>query len=353
MLVENQLIKMRWSTSNKNYFVNKLYTFSKMGDVFYVRAEDLMPNSKVKVMVICDYCGSEYNTSFSVYKTGIIQNWCNACSKCAAKKSRSIDLDKRKQRNYMRVLEMCKKNGYNLISTIEDCNTTKNIIQYECPIHGIQNAVLDNFIRGHLCYECGRKAVGSSLRKPVDEVIKIVESKNNNKVLNLDNYNSVMDDLEIICGSCGKAFYQSLHNYMRANLTGKCSDCNEVSYGEYIISTILDKYNVKYIRQYKTENCKDKKYLPFDFYLPDYNLCIEFDGKHHYEPIYGETSFKICKLHDAMKNWYCKWNNIALLRIPYWEYKKIEHILCNYLKFGIKQDATHHKIKYIPYKNVS
>lgn len=352
MLVKNQLVKMRWSSSNKKHFINKLYAFSKMGDVFYVKAEDLMSKSKIKVKVECDYCGSEYSTSFSVYKAGIEQNGYNACSKCAAVKSRSIDLDKRKQRNYMRALETCKNNGYNLISALDDCNNTKNIIQYECPIHGVQTIVLDNFIRGHLCYKCGREAVGRSLRKSVNEVIKIVESKNNNKILNPNSYNSANDSMEIVCGSCGNIFHQSLRNYMRANLTGKCPDCNELSYGEYLISIILDKYNVQYIRQYKFENCKDKKYLPYDFYLPDHNLCIEFDGKHHYEPIYGETSFKICKLHDAMKNWYCKWNNIDLLRIPYWEYKNIEHILYEHLN-RLNPNITHQKIKYISYKKAS
>lgn len=28
-----------------------------------------------------------------------------------------------------------------------------------------------------------------------------------------------------------------------------------------------------------------------------------------------------------MKNWFCKWNNIDLLRIPYWERNNLESIL--------------------------
>ena len=64
------------------------------------------------------------------------------------------------------------------------------------------------------------------------------------------------------------------------------------------------------------------------------------------EPIYGEERFKITKLHDAMKNQYCKWNNINLLRIPYWERDNIEKILIDYLNIDIQSKST--KIKYIP-----
>ena len=80
--------------------------------------------------------------------------------------------------------------------------------------------------------------------------------------------------------------------------------------------------------------------LPFDFYIPDKNLCIEFDGIQHFEP----TRFNKKMTHEeAIENYnqqvikyniktnYCKNNDINLLRIPYTEFKNIESILNKYL----------------------
>lgn len=60
--------------------------------------------------------------------------------------------------------------------------------------------------------------------------------------------------------------------------------------------------------------------LPFDFYLYDKNIIIEYDGLHHFEPVKGwggEEKFKITQENDEIKNTYCKNNNITLIRIPY------------------------------------
>ena len=77
------------------------------------------------------------------------------------------------------------------------------------------------------------------------------------------------------------------------------------------------------------KDCKDIKTLPFDFYLPYYNICIEFDGWQHYNMTKHDTSekFEIRKKHDIIKDEYCKNNNMYLIRIPYWEYKNIDNIL--------------------------
>lgn len=92
------------------------------------------------------------------------------------------------------------------------------------------------------------------------------------------------------------------------------------SKGEKQISEILEKLNIKFKREYKFDNCKNINVLSFDFYLPDYNFCIEYDGKQHYEPndfFGGINSFEKIKHNDKIKNEYCKNNNIHLIRIRY------------------------------------
>ena len=67
--------------------------------------------------------------------------------------------------------------------------------------------------------------------------------------------------------------------------------------------------------------------MPFDFYLPQYNICIEYDGEFHYKMIMEYDEFINQKIRDTIKTVYCKENNIKLIRIPYWEFNNIENIL--------------------------
>lgn len=99
------------------------------------------------------------------------------------------------------------------------------------------------------------------------------------------------------------------------------------SSGEKIIREFLETHNITYQQEKRFSDCRDNKPLPFDFYLPDRNTCIEFDGQQHYEPIYNENRLAICQKHDQIKNNYCEQNNITLIRIPYYEGNNINEIL--------------------------
>jgi len=91
-----------------------------------------------------------------------------------------------------------------------------------------------------------------------------------------------------------------------------------LSKGERKIMTYLDKMNIEYIAEFRIDDCKDQITLPFDFYLPKYNLCIEFDGEQHYRPIEyfgGEKKFNNQLRRDYIKDMYCLDNKISLIRI--------------------------------------
>ena len=77
-------------------------------------------------------------------------------------------------------------------------------------------------------------------------------------------------------------------------------------------------------------------YARFDFYLPDYNTIIEYDGIQHFIQGSGvfdnKEKFARTQEHDSIKNQYCKDKNIALLRIPYWDKNNIKQIVIKYLE---------------------
>lgn len=77
-------------------------------------------------------------------------------------------------------------------------------------------------------------------------------------------------------------------------------------------------------------NCRNIYPLKFDFYLSDYNLCIEYDGELHYKSIEyfgGEKTLKQTQINDKIKTNFCLNNDIKLIRIPYWELKSINNKL--------------------------
>ena len=75
-----------------------------------------------------------------------------------------------------------------------------------------------------------------------------------------------------------------------------------------------------FLPQKTFEGCRDKKQLSYDFYLPDYNILIEYQGEQHYRPVElfgGDKKFDIQKRHDRYKREFAKSKGIVLVEISY------------------------------------
>lgn len=156
MLVENQLVETTWSTSNDEWYIGKGYIFTKIRNKLLVKAEDLMPSSRVNVNVKCDYCGEIYQTTYCNYirSIKIIPKSCCSSRECKAKKIHDSKIERYKYDQYNNFVEFCEKRGYKPISTVDDYQGAFVYLEYECPYHGIQKTTVDN-LRRHGCNECG------------------------------------------------------------------------------------------------------------------------------------------------------------------------------------------------------
>ena len=327
MLV-SKTVEMRWSYRNRKHFESLGYEFTNINDIFVVNVEDLTTGSAARVTVKCDYCGKEYECYYYAYvKCHAILNK-DACQSCSATKGREVNFAKRAHKYFTQLEELFKENGYRLITKESDYTDIFMDIEYECPSHGVVHGTLSNLLKGHMCNECGNDKIGDSLRNSVSYVKQYIENYNNNILLNPEDYiNSGTRNLKIKCGTCGNIFVTSLGNYRRMTRK-RCPTCNRrESEGEEIIRKYLTSKDICFVQEKTFDDCRDKQPLPFDFYLPDYKLCIEFDGQLHYEPKFGEERYNKTVAHDNMKNQYCKDNNIELLRIPYWNGHDIESII--------------------------
>jgi len=117
---------------------------------------------------------------------------------------------------------------------------------------------------------------------------------------------------------CGKIKYIAT-----SDLTTECIQscgCLSESKMETYITELLTSENIKFNKQHKFTECKHIRPLPFDFYLPEFNIAIEYDGMQHFEPIEffgGQEGLEIRQRNDSIKNKYCIKNNIRLMRLPY------------------------------------
>lgn len=111
--------------------------------------------------------------------------------------------------------------------------------------------------------------------------------------------------------------------------------CQSSSTGEILIKNILEKYNIQFEREFTWDDCRNILPLPFDFYLIDYNMVIEYQGIQHYQPIDffgGEEGFQKRIYRDRIKREYCESNNIGILYIPYtYSPDEIENTILNVL----------------------
>lgn len=113
-----------------------------------------------------------------------------------------------------------------------------------------------------------------------------------------------------------------------------CPICNK-SKGEIKIENWLKTNFIRYKPQKTFNGLKYKTLLYVDFFLLDYNIVIEYDGKQHFESIDffgGDKTLKENQIKDNLKNEYFKEHNIKIIRIPYTEFEIIEEILKKELK---------------------
>ena len=197
-------------------------------------------------------------------------------------------------------------------------------VEIICNLHGVFKQTPHHHLDGINCPDC-------SHNKKLTTDIFIEQSKKmhgDKYDYSLVNYkNSRTKTVQIICDKHG-TFNQI--PYEHKNGSG-CPYCKESS-GEREIRKYLVDNNIEFETQKYLEGCKHINKLKFDFYLPYYNLCIEFDGEQHKRRFRFEKNndgLSVRQKRDQIKNEYCKNNNIRLLRIEYNDniYEKLFELL--------------------------
>lgn len=224
------------------------------------------------------------------------------------------------------LMEICKENSPHIkIITLPVLRKNQRV-DCECSKHGIlRNVLVRDIAEGSCCYQCGIEKLSNKSLLSDDEVIAAMKKYHPNAEL-ITKYTGSKDTLLFRCNKCGCEYSGHLH------IPKRCPSCEHYYWGEKHIQNYLESHGINYIPQHRFIDCKNKRPLPFDFYLPNLNICIEYQGKQHYEPcdwFGGNESFLAQKRNDKIKKDYCNANGIELIEIDYRAstYQHIEKIL--------------------------
>lgn len=187
-----------------------------------------------------------------------------------------------------------------------------------CPYHGeFEQLPTNHYNKGCGCPECRRVDLHNRTSWSVDDFIEKSKKVHGDRYnySKVEYYNS-STKVCIVCPEHGE-FWQTPNNHY--NQKKGCPSCIS-SKGENKIRKILTDKNISFIEQHRFKDCRNKLPLPFDFYLPELNTCVEYDGEQHFEALEmwgGIKRLNYTKTNDKIKNKYCKKNNIRLIRIRY------------------------------------
>ena len=252
-------------------------------------------NNKTKIKIICKEHG--------VFETRPDNhlNCYSGCPKCANNILYSTE-------DFIEKANKIHKNKFDY--SLVNYKTAHIKVKIICYIHGIFEQKPNSHLNKIGCPKC----VGRNMS--IDEFIEKSNKIHNNKYdYSLVDYKNKSDKIKIICQKHG-IFKQCIKSHLNGH---GCVRCKE-SEGEKEVCELLDKMNIKYVREKRFKECKYKLPLPFDFYLPELNTCIEYDGIQHFMKVNywgGNISLSSQQKRDKIKTQFCLDNGIKLIRIRY------------------------------------
>lgn len=216
-------------------------------------------------------------------------------------------------------------NSYELTKATEAIDTSKKILVKCLNCEKISYEYYGNIRTGHKKCNCN-ETKKFTREFSTEDFIRKWHPLNKEKFTLIDgqSYINRNSKYKIKCKSCGAEDVRWGITLIDSPIY--CKYCDNETLGEQIVSSILNKYGITYIREYQVK-INDHIHR-FDFFIPEYNIYIEYSGPQHYQSVEyfgGEEKFKERVQRDKEKQIYCNQDNRKLLVIKYNEkYEDIE-----------------------------
>jgi len=299
--------KIKKNKNKKESIINKFNTIHHNFYNYSISDFNNLKNTKYKINIICPNHG-KFNQKIYYHLKG------KGCPIC--KNNRLSSFFRSSTDDVVKKFNIIHNNKYKYPYIEHDYKNNLCKIRIVCPEHGEFLQQSKSHLNGNGCPKCYNQKLSDRLTKDNKYFINKSNIVHNNYYdYSLVNYINSRKKVSIICPKHGK-FEQQPYVHLRGH---GCSIC-QYSKGELIIKNLLLKNNIEFEPQKLFKDCRNILPLKFDFYLPIYNICIEFDGVQHFEPIDyfgGLRVLEDTQKRDKIKNEYCLNNNIRLIRIKY------------------------------------
>ena len=306
--------KCGYENSFKDRIVTKKYFIAESSRVhnnFYKYDKINYVNTTTPVEITCPTHGSFFQKPINHY-------WVKSvCPLCAIEKNK-LSYD-----DIITRFKNIHNNKYGYDNVPKDIDRL-SIINITCYKHGLFKQVVRSHLAGNGCGKCYIESTKLGKEKFIEQAIKVHGDRYDySKVVYVNNKTKVT----LTCKTHGD-FNTRPDSHMFSG-TG-CLKCS-YSKGEEKISNILKEFNINYIPEYSFDNSKYR----FDFYLPDFNILIEYDGEQHFRSVEyfgGDEAYELRKVNDLNKDLLAISKNIPLIRIPYYKYDSLKTFLTLKLK---------------------
>lgn len=270
----------------------------------------------VKVTLLCNTCGLE----FGIRPYNHLYSPIGGCRTCSY---RTLPQNQpHSQETFLKKARAKHGDKFEYLSRYINYDTPIKTKCKKCGLIWMQYPT--NHLSGGGCRECRYEKVGKK-RKTHEEFVAQCEAIHGDRFAYLSKYESSNKKIIIFCNECKTTFLVKPNNHLKG--CGGCPKCKS-SLGERKVQLFLEKHNIQFEKEKSFKDCIYKKPLRFDFYLPKYNICIEYDGYYHFHTTeWNNGDLNEVKIRDKIKNNYCKKNKIKLIRIKYTFYKTLEEIL--------------------------
>lgn len=149
-----------------------------------------------------------------------------------------------------------------------------------------------NLMKGRGCYLCGYKKLALAKTKNFQKIIRQTKyqhiDKSTGEVFNA--FVSKEQIIEVAKGCITKSeFWERFGKFARiASRSGLIDELFvdapiRLSNGETIIHRLLTELSINFEMQKRFPEVRDKLPLPYDFYVPEFKLLIEYQGEQHYQ----------------------------------------------------------------------
>jgi very-short-patch-repair endonuclease len=228
----------------------------------------------------------------------------------------------------------------------EGVNPMDSYVEVICPKHG-------PFNKGHSlrCPNCEVELRKNLALKQINESLARINNREDRDISFLGfvgNYENESSRLKLHCNIHNTTWdTTNLNNFTRNHFAGGCEVCKNFSIGFHEMESKTEKFIKKYYNKeidlqkkfsVYDDICNKDRTLFVDFYLPEDNIIIEYDGEQHYKWVklfqktYEDYVDQVNRDNCLIR--YCKENNIRLLRIPWKNNNNLEDVVREFLVMG-------------------